>query len=95
MECGTFPFAGRRGDDRAVLCMGRGVVFLGWQMERGLVKGDLSYGAGWKGRAGGWYREGELWALVGEGAAGAGAGGWGGEGAAAAYRGGRAAQGAT
>jgi len=36
-----------------------------------------------------------LWALVGEGAAGAGAGGGGGEGAAAAYGGGRAAQGAT
>ena len=36
-----------------------------------------------------------LWALVGEGAAGAGAGGGGGEDAAAAYGGGRAAQGAT
>ena len=35
------------------LSMGRGVVFLGWRRGRGLVKGDLSYGAGWKGRAGG------------------------------------------
>ena len=58
-------------------------------------EGDLSYGAGWKGRVGEWYREGELWALVGEGAAGAGAGGGGSEGTAAAYGGGSAAQPAT
>ena len=53
-------------------------------------EGDLLYGAGWKGRAGGWYREEGLWALVGEGAAGARCGGRGGELAAAAYGGGRA-----
>ena len=34
------------------LSMGRGVVFLGWRRGRGLVKGDLLYGEGWKGRAG-------------------------------------------
>ena len=55
-------------------------------------KGDLSYGAGWKGRVGEWYREGELWAQGGEGAAGAGAGDGGGEGAATTYGGDRAAQ---
>ena len=78
------------------LSMGRGVVFLGWRRGRGLVKGIYAVGEGWKGRAGGWYREEGLWALVGEGAAGAGCGGGGGsEGTAAAYGGGRAAQPAT
>jgi len=57
-------------------------------------EGDLSYGAGWKGRAG-VVQGGELWALASEGAAGAGAGGGGGELAAAAYGGGSAAQPAT
>ena len=59
-------------------------------------KGICAIGEGGKGRAGGGIGRGGLWALVGEGAAGAGCGGGGGsEGAAAAYRGGSAAQPAT
>jgi hypothetical protein len=93
VERGTFPFAGRRGDDRAALC-GERCGFSGLAEGMRPCEGDLSYERGVEGWSGGCREEG-LWALVGEGAAGAGAGGRGGEGAAATYGGGRAAQPAT
>ena len=41
-------FCGRGGMPEP-LFMGRGMVLLGWQRGRGLVKGDLSYGRGVEG----------------------------------------------
>ena len=71
----------------------------GWSFWAGggdeALEGDLRRRRGMEGWSGEWYREGELWALVGEGAAGAGAGCGGSEGTAATYGGGRATECAT
>ena len=54
MERGAFPFAGRRGDDRAALSMERG-GFSGLAEGMRPEKGICAVGEGWKGkgRAGG------------------------------------------
>jgi hypothetical protein len=57
VERGTFPFAGRGGDDRGAL-YGERYGFSGLAEGMRPGKGDLSYGAGWKGRAGGAGRRG-------------------------------------